>query len=111
MSSPLPVIRISERADLDLVDIFDHIAEEADDDRAVAVLREIDSKIRLYATQPLLGRSRDELSQGLRGFPVYNYMVFYHPLNNGIRVVRVIHGSRDLAAQDYTNTGSERQIQ
>jgi toxin ParE1/3/4 len=32
----------------------------------------------------------------VRGFE--NYLIFYRPLSNGIDVVRVIHGARDIAA-------------
>jgi toxin ParE1/3/4 len=31
-----------------------------------------------------------------KGFP--KYLIFYVPLPNGIEVVRVLHGARDLAA-------------
>ena len=35
---------------------------------------------------------------GLRSFPVGNYLVFYRPLaeGDGIAVIRVLHGARDL---------------
>jgi toxin ParE1/3/4 len=29
---------------------------------------------------------------------VGNYVVFYRPIENGIEVVRVLHGRRDIAA-------------
>jgi hypothetical protein len=25
-----------------------------------------------------------------------NFMIFYHPLSNGIEIVRVLHGARDI---------------
>jgi len=30
----------------------------------------------------------------VRGFE--NFMIFYHPLSNGIEIVRVLHGARDI---------------
>jgi toxin ParE1/3/4 len=44
----------------------------------------------------LIGRSRDELAPGMRSFPVGRYVVFYLPLDDGIDVVRVLHGARDI---------------
>jgi len=34
----------------------------------------------------------------LRSLPVGNYLVFYLPLDDGIEVVRVLHGSREIDA-------------
>jgi toxin ParE1/3/4 len=38
------------------------------------------------------------LSEGLRSFPVGDYLVFYREADQGIEIVRVLHGSRDIAA-------------
>lgn len=46
----------------------------------------------LWATQPLMGRSRDELALGIRSFAFGRYVVFFEPLPDGIDVVRVLHG-------------------
>jgi plasmid stabilization system protein ParE len=32
------------------------------------------------------------------GFPVRRYVVFYRPLVDGIEVVRLLHGARDVTA-------------
>jgi len=42
------------------------------------------------------GRSRFDLSPELRGFPVGNYLVFYRPASDGIEIIRVLHGARDI---------------
>lgn len=39
----------------------------------------------------------------MRSFPVFRYVVFYRPLDDGITVVRVLHGSRDLETQEYAD--------
>jgi plasmid stabilization system protein ParE len=39
-------------------------------------LRRIDEKLDLYLQHPGMGRARDELADGLRSFPVGNYVVF-----------------------------------
>jgi toxin ParE1/3/4 len=43
-----------------------------------------------------MGAVRDELIPNLRSFPVGNYLIFYKPLPDGIEVLRVLHGARDL---------------
>jgi toxin ParE1/3/4 len=47
---------------------------------------------------PQIGTRRDELKAGLRSQPVGNYLIFYFPLEDGIDIVRVLHGSRDVDA-------------
>jgi toxin ParE1/3/4 len=50
----------------------------------------------LLAGHPLMGRSRPELGEGVRSFPVGNYLIFYTATPHGIDVARVIYGGRDL---------------
>ena len=45
---------------------------------------------------PGLGPERPELGKGLRSFPVGNYLIVYRPANDGIHLIRVVHGSRNL---------------
>jgi toxin ParE1/3/4 len=45
---------------------------------------------------PKMGVSREELRTDLRSQPVGNCLIFYFPLEDGIDIVRVLHGSRDI---------------
>lgn len=60
---------------------------------------ELDEKMRLWATEPMIGRAREELAPGIRSLAFGRYFVFFTPTSGGIDVVRVLHGARDL---DYT---------
>ena len=51
---------------------------------------------KLVAGFPNMGKSYDILSPNLRGFTVDDYIVFYYPREDGIDVVRVVNGYRDL---------------
>jgi toxin ParE1/3/4 len=62
-------------------------------------LNALDETCELLAQHPLLGRLRPELGEGLRSFPVGNYLIFYLPGKEGIDVARVIYGGRDLPTQ------------
>lgn len=83
------------RARKDLSDIFQYIAD-TDIEQAVKFLKLIDEKCRLLAKFPEMGRTRHELLINLRSFPFKNYVIFYQPIENGIEVFRVLHGSRDI---------------
>ncbi len=48
---------------------------------------------------PGLGRPREELQPGLRSFGVGKFLLFYRRVKGGIRLVRIIHGMRDLPQQ------------
>ena len=91
--------RVTRRplAQTDILDIWDFIADDsvAAADRWVDVL---DAQFRVLATQPMMGRARDELAPGVRSFPVGRYVVFFVPLVDGIDVIRVLHGARDIDA-------------
>jgi toxin ParE1/3/4 len=84
-------------AEADILEIWDYIA---DDNIAAADdwVDRLDEQFRLLATQPKIGRTRDELAAGMRSFPVGRYVVFYMPLDDGVDVIRVLHGSRDIDA-------------
>ena len=88
-------ISLTPQAVQDLDDIWDYIAEDSPD-RATAFLQSIEEKILNLAETPHIGRARPELLSLLRSFPIGKYVIFYQPIDNGIEVVRVLHGSRDI---------------
>ena len=93
----MPSILLRPRAKADLGEIWDYIADDSES-RADVVIDSIEQKLNLLAEQPSMGRMREILSAGLRSFPVGRYVIFYRPLEDGIDVVRVLHGTRDLEA-------------
>jgi toxin ParE1/3/4 len=85
-------------AAVDIEEIWDHIA----DDSLRAADRwidQLDEQFALLATQPLMGRAREELAPGLRSFPFGRYVIFYEPIEGGIDIVRLLHSARDVDAQ------------
>lgn len=83
------------RAAEDIAAVWDFIADD-NPDAADHWVDQLDTQLRLLATQPLMGRARDELAPGIRSFPFGRYLVFYLPIGDGIDVVRVLHGARDV---------------
>jgi toxin ParE1/3/4 len=84
-------------AGADIAEIWDYIAADSIAS-ADAWVDRLDEKLKLLATQPLMGRSRSELATDLRGMPFGRYVIFYLPLPDGIDVVRVLHSARDVDA-------------
>jgi toxin ParE1/3/4 len=93
----MPQVRRRPLAEADILEIWDYIAYDslAAADRWVDCL---DQQFRVLATQPMMGRARDELAPGVRSFPLGRYVVFYVQLDGGIDVVRVLHSARDIDA-------------
>ena len=60
------------------------------------IIQQIRQRCRQLGRFPKMGRTRDELAEGLRSFPTRPYVVFYKPTTRGVMIVRVIHGSRDI---------------
>jgi toxin ParE1/3/4 len=57
---------------------------------------EIRQKCKLVADFPNMGKSYEQLAPNLRGFVVKDYLIFYYPRQDGIDVVHVVNGYRDL---------------
>ena len=87
--------RVSDVARSDLDEIWLYIAQD-DLDAADKFIRAIISRFPKLAAMPLIGRQREELSPNLRSFPVSRYVIFYRPIEDGVEIVRVLHGARDF---------------
>lgn len=92
------VIR-TEAAKRDLVEIGEYIALN-DPDAAERVLAVIEERCARLANNPRMGQACPQLAAGLRQFPAYPYpyVLFFEPLDDGIRLIRVLHGHRDIPA-------------
>ncbi len=64
------------KAKNDLKEIWNYIADYSEE-RADSLLRTLDEKMRMLAQFPLMGKERAEILEGLRSFPVNNYVIFY----------------------------------
>lgn len=88
------VVRSIE-AQEDLHDIGAYIARGSLQN-ALKMLDRFEQQAKLLAEFPGLGQARDDLAPSLRSWPVGKYLLFYRATVDGIELVRVIHGSRDL---------------
>jgi len=85
------------QAEADLIEIWTYIAQDslASADK---LLDEIDEKSQTLARSPFIGKACDELGPKIRSFPIGNYVLFYQPIEDGIEIIRVLHGARDIEA-------------
>jgi toxin ParE1/3/4 len=93
-------IRLAPQARADLDAIWLYIAREYANDRsATRVIASITDKFGLLSRFPHLGKSLEsDLRPSVRIFPVNNYVIFYSLKSGEIRILRIIHASRDAEA-------------
>lgn len=83
------------RAEEDLIEIWTYIAR--DSPRAAdRLLDRLERKSMMLAQAPRLGMARDDIAEGVRHFPVGNYVILYRLLGDGVEIVRYAHGRRRL---------------
>ncbi len=91
----MAVVEWKEQAEEDLIDIWSYIAQDnpqaADD-----LLDEIDIKASKLAASPYLGAAHPDIAPELRHSLVGRYLILYRVITDGIQVVRVVHGARNL---------------
>jgi toxin ParE1/3/4 len=51
----------------------------------------------MLAKNPEMGTACDDLMQGLRAWPVGKHVIFFRSVRDGIEIVRVVHGARDVS--------------
>ncbi len=91
-------VRHSASAENDLLEAWLYIAEDSID-AADRLLDQIAAETNTLLMQPKMGRTRDELTAGLRSWPTSTpYILFYFFDADGIIIARVLHHARDVPA-------------
>ncbi len=96
-------------AESDALEIWSYIATD-NSDAADRLLDRFDDVIRAISKQPQMGRSVEELAPSLRFVPIGSYLIFYRPADDGVEIVRLLHGARDITAE-FFSAGSEGRAQ
>ena len=92
--------RLAPRAEVDLDSTWLYVATTSGSpDIANRLIDSIASRFLLLATQPHMGRHRDEdLRPGIRTFPVGDFVIAYRIEGDDVLILRVLRGSRDINA-------------
>ena len=80
---------------IDLLKIWDYIRQR-NPDAAEQVLRDIDERFTLLSEFPEMGSQRDEIREGMRLSVYKRFIILYFPIEDGVEIVRVVRGERDL---------------
>ncbi|MBD2620357.1 type II toxin-antitoxin system RelE/ParE family toxin [Microcystis flos-aquae FACHB-1344] len=88
---------ISTEAIRDMEQILDYLAN-TNISAGEKFLEEFGKKCRYLSQFPLMGRSYREIRPYLRGLPMKNYIIFYRLTEQGLEIMPVIKGERDLEA-------------
>lgn len=90
--------RIAPRAELDLDDIWYHLATESGSiETANRLIDTISDRFVLLAGFPHMGRRRDhDFGPGFRSLAVGEYVIIYCVEDKDVLILRVVHGRRDL---------------
>jgi toxin ParE1/3/4 len=97
-------VATAPEAKQDLVEIVFYTATSQERiDAAREFVWMLKDKFMLLAENPALGRGRGEIPgirtaspHPRRSFPVNKYVVFYEPMEDRVRILRVLHASRDI---------------
>lgn len=97
----MPCVEFDSQAEADLANIHDYIGVQRQSPvDAERFVRRLVTKLDAYAHQPEMGEVRSELGDEIRSFTFEKtYVVIYHPLDDGIHVLRVFHGARNYVGR------------
>ncbi len=79
----------------DLMVIGSYIADD-DPVRAESFVAELEATARQAAQRPRSFPARNDISPGLRSAVHGRYLLLFRELKDEVRIVRVVHGARDL---------------
>jgi len=93
--SALPYI-ISKKAIADLDGIWSHTVKNWSVDQANRYYDLIFEEINYICTQPLSGKSIDDVRKGYRVSKVKSHLIFYKVVNEVVQVIRILHQRMDF---------------
>ena len=96
MAHYLFTYELSQEADNDLDNIYDYSVGHFGFEQADKYLLGFELVFENLCVDPKLGRERSEFWKDLRSISYQSHIVFYRILKHKIRIVRVLHGSRDI---------------
>ncbi|ARU57008.1 RelE/StbE family toxin [Oleiphilus messinensis] len=83
------------KAEEDLIEIWLHVAEDQPVN-ADRFLDRLNDAVLLLSESPEMGVNRSNLCEGLKSFPVGNYILFYRVKSRELELVRVLSAYRDI---------------
>lgn len=93
----MSVCQFTPQARDDLQQIYDYIAQSSPAN-ALGLIERIEERCLLLADYPYIGIARTEFGASHRSFavPGTRYIIVYRPIDDGVEIIHVRHGSQDL---------------
>jgi toxin ParE1/3/4 len=95
-------LRYTRRARDDLFEIWLHIAPRSSEAVADRVYDRIEQSCLPLKDHPKLGRSRREIHPEARSIVIERWVAIYRLVEDGVQVVRIVDGARDLTKIEWT---------
>ena len=98
----IPGYHVLPAADADLDHQADYLAREASLDTALRFYDAARTTFEKMAQTPNIGQKRESPNPRLEGLRVWRiegferHLIFYRPGDDGIEIVRILHGARDI---------------
>lgn len=89
-------LSLTLKARMDLREIIDYTEQKWGENQAEKYFNQIMEKCRDLAAGVVSGRKRPELKGAPFSYPAGSHIIFYQETKNAIRVLRILHGARDL---------------
>ncbi len=88
---------LTTEAEQDMASIKTYLIAKGGRPLALHVLARLRSSMRFLGKRPASGHARPELTaEPVKFWQVFSYLVIYDPVPQPIRIIRVLHASRDL---------------
>ena len=88
----------SNEACQDMDNIWLYIALD-NPNAADLLIEDIDSKFYILEANPYLGKIAENIClapREIRQFSVRNYLILYSPIEQGVEIIRIVHGAMDI---------------
>ena len=96
-------VRFTSQAREDLLEIWVYVTTHSSETIADRVYDAIERSCRRLSDHPQVGRVRPEIHQQARSLVVERWLVLYRAVEDGVEIVRIIDGARDLTAIDWAH--------
>ena len=91
-------LRLTDTAEDDLAEAWAYLALESSEAVAARFLSAVHAAFNQLQTFPMMGASREQFAHRLRVIFHGAYAIYYTPNTDELVIIRVLHGSRDIAA-------------
>jgi toxin ParE1/3/4 len=88
---------LTPEAVADLDEILEYYADKSPA-YAERLVAQIEKRCRLLAHSPMMGTPRERFGPGVRTSAVAPYVIYFRPDDDGVQILRIFHGARDIDA-------------